>query len=457
MLRGIITGFFFGGVLGLMVTGVASLLYPLPATITTDTNVAAAQPSPSASQGTGQGIQNTSAADAPVMADANAQSPAPADGADAAPNADQTSAPKPALADVNTPQTAPTPDDSVNVAVDDVSPVLPNPQSAPIAEPGADTEPSISVDPAQPQSPEAPETTAFTTPQQTPPQPPAPASEEVAVEDTPAPEAPSEPATTSFQTSSTDLTAREDKRVSSRLPRVGGDSAATEAAAAVPSNPLEANAQQVALDDSKPLLSVILIDDPDTQVDLATLADFPMPISIAVDAMSADVAERAAAYRAFGLEVFATIDLPLGATPSDVEVNLDALLQAVPEAVGVLEGLETGLQENRTVSEQVIASLLDSGHGLLMQSKGLNTAQKLASREGLPTLTVFRDFDGAGQTEAVMRRFLDQAAFKAGQSTGVVMMGRVQPETIAALASWALQDRASSVTIAPASATLLAQ
>ncbi len=458
MLRGIITGFFFGGVLGLMVAGVASLLYPLPSTITTETTVADASAQPEAP--TGQGIENASATDAPVNADANAQSPAPVDGADAAPNADQASAPKPSPATIDQTQAAPAAEGNLDVAVDDVSPVFPNPQARPITEPGTDDEPSISVDPAQPQSPDAPDATAFTTPERTE-EPVASDSETPAeqpnVQDTA--EAPSQPAVNSFQTSSTDLTAREDTRVSNRLPSVdGADETAseitedTQAAGA-----LARNAQQVALDESKPLISVILMDDPSASVDLATLANFPMPISVAVNALSSDASERAAAYRALGLEVFAIVDLPEGASPSDVEINVASQLSVVPEAVGVLEGLAGGLQENRSVSEQVIASLLETGHGLLMQPKGLNTAQKLAAREGVPSLTIFRDFDNAGQTEVVMRRFLDQAAFKAGQTNGVVMLGRVAPTTIAALASWALQDRASTVSIAPVSATLMAQ
>jgi polysaccharide deacetylase 2 family uncharacterized protein YibQ len=67
---------------------------------------------------------------------------------------------------------------------------------------------------------------------------------------------------------------------------------------------------------------------------------------------------------------------------------------------------------------------------------------------------VFRDFDGAGQTPKVMRRFLDQAAFRSGQMGAVIMVGRVRPGTISALLLWGLQDRASRVALAPVSASL---
>jgi polysaccharide deacetylase 2 family uncharacterized protein YibQ len=68
---------------------------------------------------------------------------------------------------------------------------------------------------------------------------------------------------------------------------------------------------------------------------------------------------------------------------------------------------------------------------------------------------VFRDFDGKGQGATVIRRFLDQAAFRASQEEdGVIMVGRLRPDTISALLLWGLQDRASSVALAPVSAVL---
>jgi polysaccharide deacetylase 2 family uncharacterized protein YibQ len=87
--------------------------------------------------------------------------------------------------------------------------------------------------------------------------------------------------------------------------------------------------------------------------------------------------------------------------------------------------------------------------------KGLNTAQKLLAREGVPSAAVFRDFDAKGQNATVIRRFLDQAAFKAGQEgAGVVMVGRLRPDTVSALLLWGLQDRANRVALSPISALL---
>jgi polysaccharide deacetylase 2 family uncharacterized protein YibQ len=112
------------------------------------------------------------------------------------------------------------------------------------------------------------------------------------------------------------------------------------------------------------------------------------------------------------------------------------------------------VQTSREMADQLTQIILASGHGMLLQKSGLNTARKLAEREGIHAGTVFRDFDGNGQSASVMRRFLDQAAFRAGQEGGVVMMGRLQAETISALLIWGLADRASRVALVPVSKVL---
>ena len=147
-------------------------------------------------------------------------------------------------------------------------------------------------------------------------------------------------------------------------------------------------------------------------------------------------------------------DLPAAATPQDAEVALEVWRDKLPEAVAILEGTGTGVQGNRALSDQVTDIAQGTGLGLITQANGLNTVQKLAVRAGVPSAVVFRDFDGAGQTPVVMRRFLDQAAFRAGQDGAVIMLGRVRPDTISALLLWGLQDRAERVALAPVSAVL---
>ncbi len=205
--------------------------------------------------------------------------------------------------------------------------------------------------------------------------------------------------------------------------------------------------------EDRPMMAIVLIDD-DQALGVEALADFPYPLTFAVDPSAPDATAKMARHRAAGFEVVALVDLPAVATAQDAEVSLSVWLNTLPQVVGLIEGTKTGIQGNRALSDQVTAIAASTGLGLIMQSKGLNTAQKLAARDGVPSAVVFRDFDGAGQSAKVIRRFLDQAAFRAGQQGGVVMMGRVRPDTISALLVWGLQDRASRLALVPVSAVL---
>lgn len=244
-----------------------------------------------------------------------------------------------------------------------------------------------------------------------------------------------------------------------RTPEVAQD-AAPEEEEATDLPPIQAYAIPFENADDRPLMAIVLIDSgvdlTGGPVGLAALQSFPYPLSFAVDASLPDAGKRMSEYRAQGFEVMTLIDLPQGATAGDTEVTLSAALSVAPEAVAVMEGVGTGVQGSRDASDQITEALIASGHGLVLQSKGLNTAQKLALREGVPTGLIFRDFDSAGQTPSVIRRFLDQAAFRAGQEGGVIMVGRVRPDTISALLLWGLQDRAERVALAPISAVLMA-
>lgn len=205
--------------------------------------------------------------------------------------------------------------------------------------------------------------------------------------------------------------------------------------------------------DNKPLMSVVLIDDAEA-LGVEALTEFPYPLAFAIDPAAPDAARRMKRHRDAGFEVLALVDLPTAATAQDAEVLLAAGLDTLNESVGVLEGTGSGIQGNRAVSGQVAAVVKATGLGLITQDAGLNSAHKLAVRDGVPAAVVFRDFDGAGQAPADIRRSLDQAAFRAGQEGTVVMMGRVTPDTISSLLLWGLQDRANRVALAPVSAVM---
>lgn len=217
--------------------------------------------------------------------------------------------------------------------------------------------------------------------------------------------------------------------------------------------PIKAYAAVFENPDNRPVMAIVLIDD-DKAIGAEALAEFPYPLTFAVDPSADDAAAKMARHRAAGFEVVALVDLPGEATAQDAEVTLSVWLESLPQVVALLEGTGSGIQGNRNLSDQVTAIVQGSGLGLVMQARGLNTAYKLAARDGVATALVFRDFDGAGQSPDVMRRFLDQAAFRAGQQGGVIMLGRLRPDTISALLLWGLQDRASRVALAPVTAVL---
>lgn len=145
-------------------------------------------------------------------------------------------------------------------------------------------------------------------------------------------------------------------------------------------------------------------------------------------------------------------NLPDGAKASDVEVAFEAYSRALPKAVAVLDRGATP-----KVARQLAGIMADRGFGLITLSKGLNSTQKAAIREGVPAALVFRELDAKGETVAQIRRYLDRAAFRAVQEGSVIMLGQTSPETIEALVQWALQDRAARLAIAPVSAILIGQ
>ncbi|WP_179747298.1 polysaccharide deacteylase family 2 protein [Pseudooceanicola antarcticus] len=261
--------------------------------------------------------------------------------------------------------------------------------------------------------------------------------------------------------------------ISPRLPQVG-ETAATEAEAprlpgkaadgpltlredapdATSVRPFEAYAVDYDATDPRPRMAVVLIDAGDSPVTFNALRRFPYPLSFALDPSLPDATRTMRAYRDAGFEVLALSDLPEGAAPADVETATQSWIGAMPEAVALMEATPGALQRGRESSEQLAAALAEIGQGLVLYPEGLDTARKLAEREGVPAATLFRDFDAKGEDQKVIRRFLDYAALKADQEGGVVMVGRLRPETVSALLVWGLADRAGKVQLVPVTAVL---
>ena len=253
-----------------------------------------------------------------------------------------------------------------------------------------------------------------------------------------------------------------------RLPRIGEDEAAGEAmpeadaptpealdAPVMGTTPLDLFAREFDNPEGKPLFSLILIDEGVAPEDRGNLAALPFPVTFAIDPLATDSAEAARVYRQAGQEVaMLATGIPAGATATDLEQTMQALDIALPEAVVVLDAPDGGLQAEPDLARQLVPIVAAQGRGLVTYDRGLNPADQVARREGVPAATIFRILDSEGESIPKMRNYLDRAAFKAAQEGKVIVIGRAHPETVAAILEWTVEGRAATVALAPVSAVL---
>ena len=146
--------------------------------------------------------------------------------------------------------------------------------------------------------------------------------------------------------------------------------------------------------------------------------------------------------------------VPEGAQAQDLEVAFGVMATGLPEAVAVIDTAAGQFQGNRLLAGQVVPLVAAQGRGLVTWDRGLNAADQVARREGLPATVAFRALDAEGEAAPVIRRYLDRAAFKAAQEGRVTVIGTTRPETIAALLEWAVEGRSATVALAPVTAVL---
>ena len=206
--------------------------------------------------------------------------------------------------------------------------------------------------------------------------------------------------------------------------------------------------------DGRPLLAVILVDDGAIAGMAAALAGVPFAVTVAINPGDPDATARMQTYRDMGIEVLAVVNLPQGAQPSDVEVTLESVFGTLPQALGLLDIGDGGVQSDAAVTGQTLARLGADGRGLVLTSAGLNPALRAAATADVPAVEIYRDLDSDGQDAGTIRRFLDNAAFQARQQSGIVLLARLRPETISALILWGSENRAGQVALAPISAVL---
>lgn len=469
MLKGILAGGFWGVVLGGVTLTVASLATEQPAG-----NTPPVTPQVTAPQTTSQtDVTDTSPITDSSVADAGVT------GIDQSPTV---TAPEieasPSLADTR-PADVPdapvldgdlvAPDETVAPVVEAATeqPVLPNPQSIAPQVPVAEEDLTISTAPAALPAPvvvvdvsATPVATVLDIPV---PQPAA--SEVVVIDETPAapaptidiavpqPRPPVAEAVTGLPTGDSGVKVRRltETPTEEAAPLAGSTSNDPNAPALVRYGSAFENT------DGKALMGVILLDDGRLDGAVAAMSSLPFPVTVAIDPALDDAQDRLAEYRARGIEVGVQSILPEGATPSDVEITLEATFSTLGETVLLLDAGNSGLQNDRTVTAQAMAALAADGRGLVSVSKGLNMALRAAEQAEVPAGLIFRDLDGDGQDARVIRRFLDQAAFRARQETGVMLLGRMRPDTISALVLWGTANRAGQVALAPMSAILTAE
>ena len=219
---------------------------------------------------------------------------------------------------------------------------------------------------------------------------------------------------------------------------------------------LQAFATDVDVTGANALVGVVLIHTGADGVPAEELVQLELPFSVAIDPSEPGAKDAAATYRAAGIEVLAMVnDLPEAAEPTDIAVAMEGYWGVLEEAVAVLDPLDARIQSNRALLEEVLAELVQTGHGLVTYDRGLNTAQQTARRQNIAAATVFRLLDGDLETAPKIKRYLGRAAFSAAQDGSVVVMGRAYPETVKGLVEWALDGKGADVSVVPVSKIML--
>ena len=362
----------------------------------------------------------------------------------ATPSADTETGAQPPAAEAESSLDAPAVDTDAAVDVATEEPVLPNPAAQAPQTPGSEADLEVQTDPAVPVVEEATDDAA------------APGEDQTAMVDLPVDVAPE----MSAPKPPTELSGTPAGQMPSSASgvKVNRPGDAPETAAPAPMQTtvgLDQFAATFTNPNDLPLMSIILVDEGTMANADAALRNSPFPVTVALDPTLPDAKDRMMAYRAAGIEVMALAKLPQGATAMDVDVVLGASFDVLPETIALLDTGVSNLDSPAQL-KQAMATLSDSGRGFVSISMGLNSAIREAELAGVPATLIYRELDAEDQNAQVIRRFLDQAAFRARQESGVVLLGRVRPDTISALILWATANRAEQVAQAPVSAVLQA-
>jgi len=203
--------------------------------------------------------------------------------------------------------------------------------------------------------------------------------------------------------------------------------------------------------DNLPVVGIVLIDDGTFVNGPFLMFESGVKATIAVTATATDVNLFAEAYREAGMEIAMQVPLPVGATPTDVEVNFAAALEVLPEAAMLYASGDDGLRNNRQAAGQIVDILAADNHGFVTVSSGLGGPLRAAEAAGVTAGAIVRNLDDAEGNFDAMLRILDRAAFEARRGAGAIVSGTLTPETIAIIQAWS----DDGVLVGPASAVML--
>jgi polysaccharide deacetylase 2 family uncharacterized protein YibQ len=494
-MRGMIGGILTGGLVSALGLGAASIISELPAGVTppapplVDAPMVvpfAAEADETGSLSTPVGslsIQEPQAPDLPdgEVAIVEPGAPQPATPEAQAPRAYTDPLDEPEVSTIEGVLTAPDAPESVNLLAQPVDLVLPNPQSLAPQTPVSEADLTIFTTPAQPivvVEPAA-DLSAVVVDDPAVPSVAVPPSEDTfvvdlgaapeAIEDAPTDQPADEvlasgtgsgdaPAILRLQLQGGENTLLGERATGVTVRRPAGDAVAApeETEATAQTNALVDFAAASGDDGTKPLMSIVLIDDGSMSAAAAALAGLSFPVTIALDPLQENAAALMTRYRNNGFEVAVLAKLPEGVVPSDVEITFESVFSTLPETIAVLDIGNGGLQADRAVTDQVMNILASQGRGFVTVSQGLNMAVRAAEQAGVPAAVVYTDLDVGGQDARIVRRFVDQAAFRARQESGVVLVGRMRPDTISALILWGSTSQDDQIAIVPLSAVLTA-
>ena len=220
-------------------------------------------------------------------------------------------------------------------------------------------------------------------------------------------------------------------------------------------NPMLQFAREFENTAAKPLFVILLQDVGAAGMSREELAKLPFPVSFVIDPLATDAREANAAYRAAGQEVLTLANgIPTGATAEDLETTFQTLSNILPESVAIIDQHIGGFQDQRPLATLVLPVIKGEGRGLVTYDRGLNAADQIARRDGVPDAVIFRRLDAEGESKSTIRRYLDRAAFKAAQDGQVVVIGDTRAETVAAILEWTVEGKAGTVALAPVTAVL---